>query len=388
VSASECGDVVIVGAGLIGLAIAFELAERGAAVRVYDRGEPARAASWAGAGMLAPYAEEFDDESLLQLCEASLARYPAFVDRVHAAGGVDPHLRLDGIVHAAFDIETARRLERRVAVLGSRGVGCELLDRARTLGAEPWLGTNVVSALLVAGEGYVDNRRLGRALVAACERHGVSIARVNALSVECDSRRALGVRSELGFATAGAIVNACGAWAAHVDGIPQSALPPVVPVKGQMLALEAPVGFVRHATWIPGAYVVPRDDGRLLVGATAERGRGDVRVTAAALAALLQAALRAAPALGDFAVSETWAGLRPGTPDGRPFIGDTPIERLFVAAGHYRNGILLAPVTAALIADFVEGGKPALAPFALERDAPARVNPGGEAQVTRRLSTS
>ncbi|MBV8374528.1 MAG: glycine oxidase ThiO [Candidatus Eremiobacteraeota bacterium] len=368
-SVEDSGDAIVVGAGLIGLAIAFELAERGAAVRVYDRGEPGRAASWAGAGMLAPYAEEFDDESLLQLCEASLAGYPAFVERVRVKGDVDPHLHLNGIVHAAFDSATAGHLQRRLDGLRSRGVVCHLLDRVQTLAAEPWLGTDVVSALLVQGEGCVDNRRLGRALIAACRRYDVSIAKVTTLSVECDSRRTLGVRSELGFAAAGAVINACGAWAGQVGGIPQSALPPVVPVKGQMFALEAPVDFVRHATWMPGAYVVPRDDGRLLIGATAERGRADIRVTASGLHQLLQAALRASPALGEFTISETWAGLRPGTPDGRPFIGPTSIDRLFVATGHYRNGILLAPVTAGLIADFVEGRNPPLAPFTLDRAA-------------------
>jgi glycine oxidase len=366
---ADSGDAIVVGAGLIGLSIAFELAQRGAVVRVYDRGEPGRATSWAGAGMLAPYAEEFDDDALLQLCEASLARYPDFVERVKNAGEIDPHLRLNGIVHTAFDSETSRHLRQRSAVLRTRGVACDFLDRAQVLASEPWLGAGVVAALAIGSEGYVDNRRLGRALVGACRQYGVPIARVTRMSVQCDVRRALGVRSDLGFAAAGAVINACGAWAADVDGIPQRALPPVVPVKGQMLALEAPIGFVRRATWLPGAYVVPRDDGRLLIGATAERGRDDVRVTASGVHQLLQAALRAAPALGDFSVSETWAGLRPGTPDGRPFIGPTSVDGLFVATGHYRNGILLAPITAELIADVVEGRELALAPFALERGA-------------------
>ncbi len=367
---ADSGDVIVIGAGLIGLAIAFELAERGATVRVYDRAEPGRAASWAGAGMLAPYAELLEDEVLLQLCESSLAQYSAFVDRVRAAGGIDPRLHLNGIVHAVFDREKREGLERRAAALRSRGVVCKLLERSQLLEAEPWLGADVSCALLVEPEGHVDNRRLGRALVAACERRHVTIARVSALIVECDSRRALGVRSDLGFASATAIVNACGAWAARIDGVPQRALPPIEPVKGQMLALDVPTGFVRRATWVPGAYFVPRDDGRLLIGATTEHEREDVRVTASGMHQLLDAALRAAPSLGDFTVAESWAGLRPGTPDGRPFIGRTPVEGLFVAAGHYRNGILLAPITAQLVAEAVEGRElAALASFALERNA-------------------
>ncbi|MEO6835748.1 MAG: glycine oxidase ThiO [Candidatus Tumulicola sp.] len=378
--------VAVVGAGLIGLAIAFELAERGAAVRVYDRAEPGRAASWAGAGMLAPYTEGVENESLLALCAASLAEYPEFVARVRAAGNVDPRLHLDGVLHAAFGDVALARLRERAAALRERGVACAMLGRQETLAAEPWLARNVSGAILVRGEGHVDNRRLGRALAAACEARGAIVTRVGSLAVECDQRRVLGVRTDLGFAPASAVINACGAWAGSVAGIPASSLPPVEPVKGQMLALEAPIGFVRHPTWVPGAYVVPRDDGRLLVGATVERGAGaDVRVTADGVHSLLHAVLAAAPSLAGFTVSETWAGLRPGSVDGLPFIGPTPLEGLFVASGHFRNGILLAPVTARLIAQCVAGDVcEDLAPFALARVAPSFARAGdGKAEARR-----
>lgn len=363
------GDVAIVGAGLIGLSIAFELADRGATVRVFDRSEPAKAASWAGAGMLAPYTEDIEDDALTALCVASLGLYPAFAERIRAAGGVDSHLHLNGILHAAFDEGSLARLRARAETLRGRGVACELLDRERTLAAEPWLSATVTGALLISGEGYVDNRRLGRALIAACTARGVSLARVANVAVVCDERRVLGVRTELGFAPAASVVNACGAWAGVLDGVSAPNLPPVDPVKGQMFALETPVGFVRRATWLPGAYVVPRNDGRLLVGATVERGGGtDVRVTAGGIESLLHALLAAAPSLAGFTLSETWAGLRPGSPDNRPFIGPAPLDGLYVASGHFRNGILLAPITAASIARCVDGDVPAeLAPFALPR---------------------
>lgn len=365
---SDYPDVAIVGAGIIGLAIAFELAERGAAVRLYDRGEPAAAASWAGAGMLAPYTESGGDEALSDLCAASLTEYPAFVERVRAAGNVDPRLHLDGIVHAAFGQAQVERLERRAGELRRRGIACTVLDRTQTLAAEPWLGRHVSGALVIDGEGYIDNRRLARALVAACRARSVAIVRSSALAVECDGRRVLGIRTDLGFAPAGAVINAAGAWAAEVAGIPPSSRPPVEPRKGQMLALGMPIGFVRHPTWVAGAYLVPRDDGRLLIGATDERAGFDVRVTAGGIGSLLDAALSAAPSLAGFTVSETWAGLRPGTSDGRPFIGPAPLTGLFVAAGHYRNGILLAPVTAALISACVSGRVPdELTAFSLAR---------------------
>ena len=362
------GDVIVVGAGLIGLAIAFELAERGATVRVFDRDEPARAASWAGAGILAPYTEHVANESLLALCAASLADYPAFVRRVAAAGGIDARLHLNGVLHAAFEESELEALRGQARDLQRRGVECEMLDRDGALAAEPWLGAGVLGGLLKSAEGFVDNRRLGRALIAACAASGVAIERTPHVTVECDSRRVLGVATERGFVAARAVVNACGAWAAKLEGVPPSCVPPVEPVKGQMIALAVPIGFVRRSTWVPGAYFVPRDDGRLLIGATVESAGFDERVTADGVQRLLGAALFAAPSLSGFTPTESWAGLRPGTPDGLPFLGPTAIEGYFLATGHFRNGILLAPATARSIAGAVEtGAAPELEPFLIAR---------------------
>ena len=362
------GDVIVVGAGLIGLSIAFELAERGANVRVYDRAEPARAASWAGAGMLAPYTERITDESLLAFCAASLREYPDFAQRIRDASGIDAHLRLDGVFYAAFETGEMDALRQHAEQLHSRGVRCELLDRGSILAAEPWLGAALTGGLVKYDEGHVDNRRLGRALTAACEARGVRVEQSFTMEVECDSRRVLGVRTDRGYNGAQAVVNACGAWAAQLPGPPRSCVPPIEPVKGQMIALSVPRGFVRRATWIPGVYLVPRDDGRLLIGATVESSGFDERVTAEGVHALLHAALNAAPSLGSFTITESWAGLRPGTPDGLPLLGSTELDGYFLATGHYRNGILLAPATARTIADAIERGEDAaLEPFSIAR---------------------
>ncbi len=364
----ENGDVIVAGAGLIGLAIAFELAERGAAVRVYDREEPARAASWAGAGMLAPYTERIANEAMLALCLASLDEYPRFVDLIAGRSGIDPHLKLDGVFYAAFGERELAELGEHAVALRARGVPADLLDREQALSSEPWLAASLSGALIKQNEGHVDNRRLGRALSAACRARGVRIERSERLALECDGRRVLGVVADRGFVAAGAVVNACGAWAALLPGVPRDCVPPVVPIKGQMLALAAPAGFVRRATWVPGAYLVPRDDGRLLIGATVEAIGFDQRVTGDGMHELLHAALGAAPSLGGFAVTEQWAGLRPGTPDELPVLGATPLEGFFLATGHYRNGILLAPATARLIADALEtGDDSAIRPFLLDR---------------------
>ena len=377
-------DVAVVGAGLIGLAIAFELAQRGASVRVYDRDEPGRAASWAGAGMLAPYSESIDDEPMRALCAQSLAEYPAFIERVESASSIDSKLRLNGIVHAAFDDAELDALRANAAALALRGVRSELLDRAHIVAFEASLGAHVSGGLLVCDEGTVDNRRLGRALSVACEASGVEIERNAAdLAVECDARRVLGIRCRRGFAPATTVVNATGAWAAHLAGVPAIAVPPIVPVKGQMLALAMPRGFVQRPIWLPGAYMVPRDDGRLLIGATVEAAAFDTRVTAEGVRTLLEAAVRAVPSLGEFALIETWAGSRPGSPDGRPILGPTPIDGLWNATGHFRNGILLAPVSARLIAESIASGNrsPQLAPFTVDRFK-AEAAPSGRIRVS------
>jgi glycine oxidase len=318
--------------------------------------------------MLAPYTERITDESLLAFCAASLREYPDFVARIRDAGGIDARLRLDGVVYAAFDPAEMDALERHAGALQARGVRCEMLDRGRVLGTEPWLGVALAGGLLKHDEGHVDNRRLGRALAAACEARGVRIEQTFSMEVECDSRRVLGVRTDRGFNGARAVINACGAWAAQLQGLPPRCVPPIEPVKGQMIALSVPTGFVRHATWVPGAYLVPRDDGRLLIGATVESAGFDERVTGEGVHELLHAALDAAPSMGSFTITESWAGLRPGTPDGLPVLGRTDLDGFFLATGHYRNGILLAPVTARSIADAIEGGETtALEPFSIAR---------------------
>jgi glycine oxidase len=360
--------VVIIGAGLIGLAIASELARRGAAVRVIDAHEPGRAASWAGAGMLAPYTEALPSAEFAAFCAASLALYPAFTRGLAERTGVDARLALDGVVEIAGNPGDDERLRARAATLAARGIAAQWLDREALARLEPALGRAARGACFSPTEGHVDNRRLGRALRADCAGLGVRVdENAGPVAIEADARRVLGVRHPRGFLPAGAVINAAGAWSGSLEGVPPRAVVPVVPVKGQMLSLAMPRNLVRHVVWVPGAYLVPRSDGRLLVGATVEDAGYDVRVTARAMATLLDAALGALPALGDLTVAETWAGLRPGSPDGLPFIGATALENYYVATGHYRNGILLTPGTAVLVADILEGRSGGVAAFSPQR---------------------
>lgn len=348
---NRAGDVVILGGGAIGLAIAFELARAGAAVRVVDSGEAGKGASWAAAGMLAPLTERLPNAAMQSFCEASFALYPAFVQEVLKHGGVDPHLRLGGIVHAAYDEQRVRELDAIATRLRIAGHRAELLDREAVVRAEPALGRRITGALLVHGEGQIDNRRLVRALRAACERCGVRIhERAEDVALECDARRQLGVRTNAGFLPAETVVNAAGAWAAELRGVPEEFALAVRPVRGQMIAVAIPDGFMRRTVWAPDCYFVPRADGRLLIGATVEEAGFDARTTVSGVTGLLNAALSAVPALAGFTLTEQWAGLRPGTADGLPFIGPTPLEGYAVATGHFRNGILLAPATAQMVA--------------------------------------
>lgn len=350
------GDVVVLGAGLIGLAVARELAKRGASVRVLDAGEPGAGASWAGAGMLAPDTEGLASPQMRALCVRSLTLYPSFVEELRSESGVDAFLRLDGVLELATTPEDADRLRGHVAALLRDGVPARWLERADASALEPATAGSIHGAVLVEREGQVDNRRLGRALRAACERLGVKVdGNMGVPAIEADSRRVRGVRTPEGFFAAPVVINAAGAWAGTLDGVPPNARVPVTPVKGQILSLAMPRGLVRRVVWYGNGYVVPRSDGRLLVGATVENAGFDVRVTAEGIRQLLDNALAALPALRDLAINETWAGLRPGTPDGLPFIGRTALEGYFVASGHYRNGILLVPVTARAIGDAVEG---------------------------------
>jgi glycine oxidase len=291
---------------------------------------------------------------------------------LRARTGVDAQLRFEGTLHVAFDDASERTLGARCETFRRSGADATILDRNAAVAREALLGGDVRGAVFVANEGHVDNRRLGRALVAACTAAGVRFERADEVALEADARRVRGIRTARGFCAAGTVVNAAGAWAGELAGVPAAARVAVRPVAGEMLALALPKGLARGLVWSRDVYLVPRDDGRLLIGATSVERGFDVRVTARGVHALLEVALRVAPVLATFALVETWAGLRPASHDGRPYLGATAIEGYVVAAGHYRNGILLAPVTAAALAALIAGERPAadLTAFDPRRDAP------------------
>jgi glycine oxidase len=348
--------IVVIGAGLIGLSIAYELAKRGAEVRVLEASDSAASPSWAGAGRLAPFTESDGGEEQENFLATALGTYQVFVKELHKRTGVDPYLRIDGIIEVALDEANANRLRERAETLVARGIHAHWLEPDEVRRLEPALGPATLGASLIEDEGQIDNRQLGHALRLACVDVGVRLEeRTGPIALEAGEQRVLGVRAGERAIAAEAVVNAAGAWAGELAGVPPHVRIPIEPVRGQLLVLAMPVRMVTRVLSVPGAYLLPRTDGTLVIGERVAEEGFEVRVDPFGTKSLRDAAVRALPALGNLAVAETWAGLRPRTPNGRPFIGATALEGYYVAAGHERNAILLAPATALAIANVIEG---------------------------------
>ena len=350
--------VIVAGGGLIGCAIAWRLAQNGAAAHVIEAARPGLAASWAAAGMLAPMLES-EHAPLRALAAASNQRFPDFVRELHEASGIDAELLQTGKIDIAFSLDELNVLRARYGSTLPNGVH-ELTDaEARAL--EPALNEAAIGALLSEHDGSVDNRKLARAAWVAASAIGVEFTAGSSVREVLCSRNGFEavILSTGERLAADAIVVCAGAWSGAIRGLPQPL--PVMPVRGQMLALEQLPRVLQRMVMNLDCYVVPRSDGRILIGATVERVGFDPRTTASGIAGLLNSALRVVPVLRDATLIETWAGLRPGTPDDLPIIGeDARATGVFYATGHFRNGILLAPVTADVIASMVSGEKPPL----------------------------
>lgn len=378
----------MIGGGLVGLASARALAAAGLDTLVLERNrEPGREASSAAAGLLVPQteramgtlgaADEEAEQAMLALLLESRRRFPAFARELEEASGRPVHYRSDGSLLAALSSEEAEALAARAREQSGRGLRAEWVEGSEARRLEPALGPGVVAALLVPDDHQVDNVELALAAVEAAAQDPRIEVRTSTAVAAIDSldRRAVGVRLSDGTRIgAGMVVLAAGAWSGGLEGLPREV--PVRPIKGQMVALRPPPArAIRRIVSLPGAYCVPRDDGRVLVGATVEDAGFDTTVDAPAGRALVQAAARVVPGFADAPVVAHWAGLRPGTPDGLPLLGQDPeMPGLVYATGHYRNGILLAPITAEIVGMLARGGPPPVdvEPFSAARDALGR----------------
>ncbi len=365
-------DVVIVGGGLIGLATGWRAALAGLSVTVVDPA-PGSGSSYAAAGMLAPVTEaHYGEERLLRLNLAAGRRYPSFVAEVEEASGRDVGYRTTGTLAVALDSGDRAVLAAHRDFLHKLGLSAELLGSREMRGHEPLLAPGIRGGLLVADDHQVDNRRLCAALLIAAERAGVTVRRTRAAEIVVDADRATGVRLADGDLLTGAtVVLAAGCWSGQLGGLPTEAVPPVRPVKGQILRLRTPDGtpflrrIVRGVVAGTFVYVVPRAHGEVVVGGTVEEHGFDTTVTAGAVHELLRNAGAVVPGLAELELVECHAGLRPGSPDNAPLLGRTTLDGLVAATGHFRNGVLLTPVTADAIATLLSTGEtpPEIAPF-------------------------
>lgn len=346
--------VVVVGAGIIGHAIAYELAARGAQVEILDPRGPGQGATRASAGILAPYIEGHST-ALLELGLRSLNQYDAFISRVAADAGKRIEYRRLGTLQVALNDGEASRLEEQSRALADADVEHSLLTREDTLRLEPALTTSVRAGLRIPRHGYVGARSLMSALVAASAAQGTIATTARVAAVE-DSGATVRVVTSAAHVVADAAVIAAGSWSGEIPlGKARS---PVRPVRGQLLELALPQPLLQHVVWGSGCYIVPWQSGGVLVGATVEEVGFDENVTDAGVRQLTSNGETLVPRLAGAALVEARAGLRPATADDLPIIGPSSTMRgVYLATGHYRNGVLLAPLTAALIADLVVDGR-------------------------------
>jgi glycine oxidase len=369
-------DVVIIGAGAIGTAVAWRCAQRGLRVCVADP-DPARGAWRTAAGMLAPITElHYTETPLLRLGRDSLARYPGFAAEVEEESGRPVGFARSGTVAVAWDGADLAALRDLHAFARGLGVDARLLTGRELRELEPALAAGLPGAMYAPGDHQVDPRLLHAALAEAGARRGVRVVAA-AAAVRLHGSRAVGVTLADGTElAAGQVVLAAGAWSGLVTGVPAGHAAPVRPVKGQTLRLRLP-GAPRLTRVVRGTvkgspvYIVPRADGQLVVGASAEEAGFDLAPRAGAVYELLRDAQSLLPELGEAVLEEVSTGLRPGSPDNGPLVGPAGVAGLVHASGHYRNGILHTPVTADGVADLITGGSlpEVLAPFAPDRFA-------------------
>jgi glycine oxidase len=348
-------DIAIAGGGIIGSAIAFERAQAGKRVVLFDRQQPGLEASWAAAGMLAPGAETPDSVMVAPLGKASLDLYPQFVDSVEDASGLDVQFEQKPGLQIFFG--DAAYAERAEFVRVQRGLGlpAEEISVEEALRAVPALSLEARAVAWLEREARVDNRRLLEAVFAAAVKCGVELrAGQAATGLLLRGGKCLGLTTPAGENHAGQVVIAAGSFCAQLEDFRKYA--PTSPVRGQMAALRSSTTELRNVLRSHRGYIVPRQDGRLICGSTAERVGFEKRVTADGLQKILTSAVELVPALADASVVESWSGLRPDTPDHLPSIGPTDVPGLFIAAGHYRNGILLTPITVHMMRNYLETG--------------------------------
>lgn len=345
-------DAVIAGGGVIGASIALELASAGLQVALFDANEPGKEASWASAGMISPAPENPGMIPFVPISLASVALYPDFIRNVEELSGMDVGYRKDGAIDAILYGNVEEELSTVIALQHGVGLRAEALNAQQAREMEPALSEEVVAAIFRPDEASLNARVFTAAVLKAAERKGVQIYAGNGAKGQWNEQgRCKGLILEKGRVEAKFTVIAAGCFSAKIDGVAPYA--PVFPAKGQMLALRCDSVRIERVLWLEHTYLVPRNDGLIVAGSTIERGGFDHNVTAGGVKKILSEALKLAPGLEKARIEETWAGLRPDSPDHLPILGPTDLEGLLIATGHFRSGILLAPITARLMREWI-----------------------------------
>lgn len=345
-------DAAIAGGGLIGASIALELAEAGLTVAIFDAREPGREASWASAGMISPAPENADMIPFVPMSLDSVALYPDFIRRVEELSGSNVGYKKNGALDVLLDGNIEQELSTIIALQHGVGLKAQALNGEQARKMEPPLTDDTQAAIFREDEAALDTRALIAATLKAAVRKGVEIFAGNgAKALWKTGSRCKGLLLEKGQVEAKWTIIAAGCFSARIDGVAPYA--PVFPAKGQMIALRCESVELQHILWLEHKYLVPRQDGRIIAGSTIERTGFDHDVTAGGVQQILREVMKMVPALENARIEETWAGLRPDSPDHIPIIGPTDVDGLLIATGHFRSGVLLAPVTARLIREWV-----------------------------------
>jgi glycine oxidase len=345
-------DVAIAGAGLIGSSIAFELAQAGLKVAIFDRCEPGREASWASAGILSPAPESPAMISMVPLAKASMNLYPALVANVEEISGEKVGFRPKGTIDVFFNKDAISDLSTLIALHHGMGLKAEPLRPEDARELVPSLSPELEAAALRPEEASIDNRALTHAMLSAAKKSGVEVfAGKGVTGIVQEGGRCTGLKLANETVSAKWTVIAAGCFSAEIEGVKDFA--PVRPAKGQMVSLRSDELEIERVIWGEKIYIVPRNDGRILAGATVEYVGFDKQVTAGGVEKILSAAIEVIPEFANARIEETWAGLRPDSPDHLPIIGPTDIDGLVIATGHFRSGVMLTPITARLVRQWI-----------------------------------
>ncbi len=352
-------DIVIVGGGIIGMSIALELARNNREVLVLERDRAGHGTTWLGAGMLAASAElGFEEWELYQLSSHSSRLWPEFAAALEEESGIDVDHRTEGTFMVADDRDSAEALRRLFDFQVKCGLDVQWMTGAEALEREPFLAPRLSGAIFSGTDHQADNRLIVKALAEALTRRGVTIRELCPIqSVVPDEAAPVAVTADGERITGKRIVIAAGTWSRQIEGLAPFE-PAVRPVKGQMVELQIEPPFdLRHVVRGPSAYFAPKSSGRLLLGATSEEMGFDTSVTGGGLFKLLEGGWEIVPGIYDLKVTDTWAGLRPASRDHQPILGPSGLPGIDYATGHYRHGVILAPVTAKLMAAYLVSGE-------------------------------